>query len=80
MKYLLIVLTSYIASFYAVGAIVDARLQSMTEDLRHYAHAPAQSEYLEDVRVHAQHSKIEYAAVLGTLLALALSMLVWVLG
>lgn len=80
MKYLLIFFASYVATFYAVAAIVDARLQGMTEDLRHYSHTPAQADYLEDVRLHAQHSKLEYSVVLGTLLASLLSLLAWALG
>jgi len=80
MKYLLIFCASYLTTFYAVGLIVDARLQGMSEDLRHYSHATSQAAYLEDVRLHAQHSRIEYSAILGTLLALLLSLIVWALG
>ncbi|MGH8438897.1 MAG: hypothetical protein ACRERW_07555 [Pseudomonas sp.] len=77
MKYLLIFILSHVATYCAVGAVIDARLQGLAEDLRHYPHAPIQAQYFEDVRLHAQHSKIEYCAVLGTLLAALLSLLAW---
>ncbi|TDF81481.1 hypothetical protein [Pseudomonas sp. H9] len=77
MKYLLIFIASYAVTFFALGAIIDSRLQVLAEDLRHHPHAPTQAQYFEDVRVHAQHSKIEYSAVLGTLLASVLSLLAW---
>lgn len=80
MKYLLIFIASHAATYFAIGAIIDSRLQILAEDLRHYPHAPNQTQYLEDVRLHAQHSKIEYSIVLGTLLAIVLSLLVWVLS
>lgn len=80
MKYLLIFIASHAATYYAVGAIIEHRLQDLAEDLRHYPNAPTQSQYYEDVRLHAQHSKIEYCAVLGTLLAALLSLLAWVLA
>lgn len=59
MKYLLIFLASYVVTFYTVGAIIGARLQGLSEDLHQYPHALIQAQYLEDVRLHAQHSKIE---------------------
>ncbi|MEE1869136.1 MULTISPECIES: hypothetical protein [Pseudomonas] len=79
MKYLLILIISHAATYYAVGAIIDSRLQHLAEDLRHNPYAPSQAQYLEDVRLHAQHSKIEYCAVLGTLLAALLSLITWVM-
>jgi hypothetical protein len=80
MKYLLIFILSHAATYYAVGAIIDTRLQGLAEDLRHNPDAPTQAQYFEDVRLHAQHSKIEYCAVLGTLLAALLSLLAWALS
>lgn len=80
MKYLLIFIASHAATYYAVGAVIDARLQGLAEDLRHDPRAPIQAQYFEDVRQHALHSKIEYCAVLGTLLAVLLSLLAWVLS
>jgi hypothetical protein len=61
MKYLLIFILSHLATYCAIGAVIDARLQGLAEDLR----------------LHAQHSKIEYCALLGTLLAALLSLLTW---
>lgn len=80
MKYLLIFIASHLATYYAVGTIIEHRLQDLAEDLRHSPSAPTQTQYFEDVRLHARHSKIEYCAVLGTLLAALLSLLVWVLS
>ncbi|MFQ6572158.1 hypothetical protein [Pseudomonas sp. UM16] len=80
MKYLLIFLASYVVTFYTVGAIIGARLQGLSEDLRQYPYAPIQAQYLEDVRLHARHSRIEYCAILGTLLAMLASLLVWALS
>ena len=77
MKFLLIFIASHAATYFALGAIIDSRLQILAEDLRHYPHAPTQAQYFEDVRLHAQHSRIEYSIVLGTVLALMLSLLVW---
>ncbi|CAK9889787.1 MULTISPECIES: hypothetical protein [Pseudomonas] len=80
MKYLLIVIASYGATFFVVGSVIEARLQDLAEDLRYREQAPTKAQYLRKVRPSVQRSKFEAGAWLGTLLALGASLLVWLLS
>jgi hypothetical protein len=80
MKYLLIFIASYGATFFVVGSIIEARLHDLAEHLRYREQAPTKAQYLREVRASVQRSKFEACAWLGTLLALVVSLLVWVLS
>ncbi|KJK18035.1 hypothetical protein ACIOVF_13595 [Pseudomonas sp. NPDC087612] len=77
MKYLLIVIASYGATFFVVGSIIEARLHDLAENLRYRERAPTKAQYLREVRASVQRSKFEASAWLGTLLALLLSLAAW---
>ncbi|MCP3751435.1 hypothetical protein [Pseudomonas sp. SBB6] len=79
MKYLLIFIASYGATFFVVGSIIEARLQDLAEHLRYRERAPTQAQFLREVHASARRSTFEVSAWLGTLLALVVSLVVWAL-
>lgn len=75
MKYLLLTLTSYGASYYLVGLLIRGRLADLAEGLRHRPDAPPAGQYLREVEEHARRAHRHYSLFIGTLLAVVLMLL-----
>ncbi|WP_110994946.1 hypothetical protein [Pseudomonas sichuanensis] len=75
MKYLLLTLASYAASYYLVGLLIQGGLANIAEDLRHRPDAPPPGQYLREVEQHARRAHRHYALFSGSLLALLLVLL-----
>lgn len=78
MKYLLLTLTSYGASYYLVGLLIRGRLADLAEGLRHRPDAPPAGQYLREVEEHARRARRHYSLFIGTASTLLLvSLAAW---
>ena len=56
MKYLLVMLASYVSTHYLVGLLIQGQLANIAEGLRHRPDAPTPGEYLREVRPQARRA------------------------
>ncbi|MPT02008.1 MAG: hypothetical protein E2581_26525 [Pseudomonas sp.] len=76
MRYLLLALTCYGATYYLVGLTIQGQLANIADGLSHRPDAPTPAQYLREVRHQARRAHRHYTLLAGSVLALGCCLVV----